>query len=241
MTGSARETILSRIRAALENPATATLRGRSGEEGAMASPKGAGVGIPREYRRTGSRSRSEVLSLFEERVSDYRATVFRCPASELSRAVARALQRRGVRRLVVPADLEGSWLDRVPDGTLEMLRDGEEGRSFTKGQIASCHGVLSGCAVGIAETGTIVLDAGPGQGRRVLSLLPDYHLCVVFGEQVVETVPEAVRDLAPVVAAHGRPLTLVSGPSATSDIELVRVEGVHGPRNLEVILVEEPR
>jgi L-lactate dehydrogenase complex protein LldG len=131
------------------------------------------------------------------------------------------------------------WLEGMPDGYLEVLGDGGAGEFLSKEQLASCHGVLTGCALGIAETGTIVLDSGPAQGRRVLTLLPDYHLCVVFEDQVVETVPEAVAVMGAGVVEHSRPLTLVSGPSATSDIELVRVEGVHGPRNLEVILVEE--
>ena len=125
---------------------------------------------------------------------------------------------------------------------MEVLRDGEgdEGRMLSKGQLASCHGVLSGCAHAVAETGTILLDSGPAQGRRALSLLPDYHLCVVFGPQLFETVAEALEKASVEIRDHGRPLTLVSGPSATSDIELIRVEGVHGPRTLEVILVEEP-
>jgi L-lactate dehydrogenase complex protein LldG len=99
--------------------------------------------------------------------------------------------------------------------------------------------VLTACALGIAETGTLVLDGGPGQGRRALSLLPDHHLCVVFSGQVVESVSEAIRAMESKLNAHRRPFTLVSGPSATSDIELIRVEGVHGPRNLDVVLVEE--
>lgn len=239
MSEVAREAILARIRAgtgartpggALPRPSVV------GAERPHAEAEKA-VAVPRLYRTAGSRPRPEVLGLFEERVSDYRATVVRTPPAGLATTVAHALEGRGVRRLVVPHDLPASWLESVPEGSVELMRDGEGGRSFSKGQLASCHGVLTGCALGIAETGTLVLDAGRAQGRRALTLLPDYHLCVVFGAQVVETVPDAVTALAPGVAAHRRPVTLVSGPSATSDIELIRVEGVHGPRNLEVILV----
>jgi L-lactate dehydrogenase complex protein LldG len=122
---------------------------------------------------------------------------------------------------------------------VELLRDTDP-VTLSKGQLASVHGVLTGCAAAIAETGTIVLDSGPAQGRRSLSLLPDYHLCVVEARQVVEVVPEGVAHMVGAVAERGAPVTLVSGPSATSDIELMRVEGVHGPRTLDVILVEEP-
>jgi hypothetical protein len=123
-------------------------------------------------------------------------------------------------------------------GPLEILRDGP-GHTIPHQRLAEVHGALTGCALAVAETGTIILDAGPGQGRRALTLLPDYHLCVVFARQVVEVVPEAVEVMGRAVRESRAPLTLISGPSATSDIELSRVEGVHGPRTLEVILVEE--
>ena len=121
---------------------------------------------------------------------------------------------------------------------MEILRDGHS-EILSKGRIASVQGVLTGCALAVAETGTIILDGGSAQGRRILTLLPDYHLCVVAASQVVELVPQAVSILARTVTETAAPLTLISGPSATSDIELIRVEGVHGPRTLEVILVEE--
>jgi L-lactate dehydrogenase complex protein LldG len=123
-------------------------------------------------------------------------------------------------------------------GPLEILRDGPE-NPIPHARLAEVQGVLTGCALAVAETGTIILDAGPGQGRRALTLLPDYHLCVVFARQVVEVVPEAVQAMGQAVRESRAPLTLISGPSATSDIELSRVEGVHGPRALEVILVDE--
>jgi L-lactate dehydrogenase complex protein LldF len=207
----------------------------------LAANGNAGGTIPREYRKKGSLPREEVLSRFVERVSDYRATVTRTDEKGLPAVVAAALEAQGARRMAVPADLPESWVQGLPDGFLELLRDGdaEEGRTYSKGQLASCHGVITGCAKAVAETGTIILDSGPTQGRRVLTLLPDYHLCVVFEGQVVETVPEGLEAVSAGVREERRPVTLISGPSATSDIELIRVEGVHGPRNLEVILVEE--
>ncbi|MCJ7629821.1 MAG: LUD domain-containing protein, partial [Longimicrobiales bacterium] len=114
-----------------------------------------------------------------------------------------------------------------------------EPETLSNAQLSSAHGVLTGCALAIAETGTLVLDGGPTQGRRVLTLLPDYHLCVVFQHQVVELVPEAMAVMKGAEMGTRPPITLISGPSATSDIELIRVEGVHGPRTLDVILVED--
>jgi L-lactate dehydrogenase complex protein LldG len=227
MSGSGKDAILARIR---------STEGAGERRAVRAGGTAAGLG---EYRRAGSAPRREVLERFAERVSDYRATVERVPFVDLPRMVATALRSRGVHRLVVPEKLPDGWLGDVPPGALEVWRDGGGEEALSKGQLASCQGVLTGCAVGIADTGTIVLDSGATQGRRAITLLPDFHLCVVFGSQVVETVPEALGILAPEVGTGRMPLTLVSGPSATSDIELTRVEGVHGPRNLWVILVEE--
>jgi L-lactate dehydrogenase complex protein LldG len=146
---------------------------------------------------------------------------------ELPAAVAAALDRRAAHRIVVPAGLPDAWL---AGATAQRLVDEP---TLSKADLDGADGVVTGCAVGIAETGTIVLDAGPGQGRRALTLLPDYHLCIVDATQIVGDVAEALERLDP-----RRPLTWISGPSATSDIELHRVEGVHGPRNLEVLIVE---
>lgn len=184
-------------------------------------------------------------------------------SGDLPNAVAEVLRGRSIRSLVVPHDLPVAWLRGVAGaavsdgavsggsvsdgstagasaagGSLEILRDGP-GHTIPHQRLAEVHGALTGCALAVAETGTIILDSGPEQGRRALTLLPDYHLCVVFARQVVEVVPEAVEVMGRAVRESRAPLTLISGPSATSDIELSRVEGVHGPRTLEVILVEE--
>ncbi|MEV0593813.1 LutC/YkgG family protein [Nonomuraea cavernae] len=166
------------------------------------------VEIPRAYRTTGEVA--DLVGLFAERVGDYRAIVHVIPAAGVPARIAGLV---GDRRMIVPDGLPPEWAAGVPAG----LHDAD--------------GVVTGCAVAIAETGTIVLDSGPGQGSRAQTLVPDYHLCVVRAGQIVAGVPEAVARLDP-----ARPLTWISGPSATSDIELNRVEGVHGPRTLEVII-----
>ena len=184
------------------------------------------VAVPREYRRMGTQSRAELVARFTDRLADYKARVRHVPAAELPSAIGESCAARGVRRLVVPPDLPAEWAP--PD--VELLRD----EGLTSEQLDGSDGVLTGCALGIAQTGTIVLDSGPAQGRRAITLLPDYHLCVVRAEQIVDLLPEAIERLQ---ATARRPLTFISGPSATSDIELNRVEGVHGPRSLEVLIV----
>ncbi|MFF4240237.1 LutC/YkgG family protein [Actinomadura geliboluensis] len=163
-----------------------------------------------------------VLDLFAERVADYRATVLRAPASEAAAVVAERLAARPG-SYGAPADLPAEWTSEV---AAPLVRD------FSVASLDGLAGAVTGCAAAIAETGTIVLDHGAGQGPRALSLVPDYHLIVVRAEQVAPDVPEALERLDP-----SRPLTFVSGPSATSDIELSRVEGVHGPRTLEVLVI----
>jgi L-lactate dehydrogenase complex protein LldG len=172
--------------------------------------------IPRDYQR--SRPFPSVLDLFAERVADYRAIVHR-----VEDPVAMVRTLLAGKRIAVPSDVPAEWL--VPEVT--WLHE-----PLSNADLDGCDGVLTGCAAGIAETGTIVLDGSAAQGRRVITLLPDYHLCVVRADQVFGTVPEALERLEPT-----RPLTFISGPSATSDIELDRVEGVHGPRTLEVLIV----
>ncbi|RJL22797.1 LutC/YkgG family protein [Bailinhaonella thermotolerans] len=201
---SSRDLILSRIRAAVAG-----------------APE---TEIPRAYARGGA-SGADLADLFAERVRDYRAAVRAVPADGVADAVAAALAARGARRLAVPAGLPEEWLA----GT-EAERVADE-PPLTPAALDGLDGVITGCAVAIAATGTIVLDAGPGQGRRALTLVPDYHLCVVTAGQIVDGVPAALERLDPLA-----PLTWISGPSATSDIELNRVEGVHGPRTLEVVI-----
>jgi L-lactate dehydrogenase complex protein LldG len=170
----------------------------------------------------------ERVARFAERVAGYSAHVERVTRADLLTAVQRMLEARAVERVVVPPDLPVEWR---PSGA-ELLVDGEQPNEV----LDAADGVLSGCALGIAETGTIVLDAGARQGRRAITLLPDYHLCVVEAEQVVGTVPEAVAALD-TAARERRPITFASGPSVTFDVELRRVEGVHAPRTLEVLIV----
>ncbi|MEO3811876.1 lactate utilization protein C [Sphaerisporangium sp. B11E5] len=198
----------------------------SSRERILAAIRSAVSGVPAvEISRGGGWARPEgdLPGLFAERVRDYRAIVHVVPEADVPATISKALETRRARRLVVPGGLPGAWL---PDA--EWVRDDPP---LGVADLDGVDGVISGCAVAIAETGTIVLDGGRGQGRRALTLLPDYHLCVVTEDQVVPSVSEAVATLDP-----RRPLTWISGPSATSDIELNRVEGVHGPRTLEVVI-----
>jgi L-lactate dehydrogenase complex protein LldG len=181
----------------------------------------------RDYRTHGDHApgSAAVLALLEDRLVDYRATVHRTGTAALRAAVAAALGAAGVDgRVLLPPTLPAEW---APDGTRD---DG----TLTAGELDGFAAVVTACRAACAETGTIVLDGEPDQGRRALSLVPDVHVCVVRADQVVHTVPELMSRLDP-----RRPTTFVSGPSATSDIELDRVEGVHGPRTLVVVLVED--
>lgn len=184
------------------------------------------------YRVEGDASRTEIVERFAEYVAEYDATVHRVGENELPGAIREALERRGVKRLVVPADVPQDW---IPEG-IEVLRDGANGGRLSNDDLDGSDGVLTGCAWGIAQTGTIVLDAGARQGRRAITLLPDYHLCVVREDQILGLVPEVIRELESSVKGEGRAVTFISGPSATADIELERVQGVHGPRTLEVFI-----
>jgi L-lactate dehydrogenase complex protein LldG len=181
--------------------------------------------VPRDYHRAGAAAVD--LDRFCERVADYRATVHRVSRDELGAALGAACERLGLRRVGATSDHRLDGVELVLDEPPLSIAD-----------LDGLDGVLTGCALGIAETGTLVLDGGAESGRRALTLVPDVHLCVIAEPQVVASVPDAVARLAE-AAAEGRPITLVSGPSATSDIELDRVEGVHGPRTLEVFVVAQ--
>jgi L-lactate dehydrogenase complex protein LldG len=208
---SAREEMLARVRAAVADGAVP-------------------AAVARDYRTTGqppALAGEALLELLVERLVDYRALVRRSTTAMVAATVVAALTERGARRVAVPEGILPAGLDRLEPG-IELVGDRPP---LTPDQLDGLDGVLTGCAVAIAETGTIVLDGGSGQGRRVLSLVPDYHLVVVTAAQVVAGVPEGLARLDP-----ASPQTWISGPSATSDIELDRVEGVHGPRTLEVIV-----
>ncbi|MFF4585162.1 lactate utilization protein C [Streptomyces sp. NPDC001388] len=184
--------------------------------------------VPRAYlREHGGLGVEETVELLAENLADYRALVHRCSEDELPSLIGRLLAERGAKSVVVPPGLDAGWLSATGADRVEDLA------GSTPDELDRVDSVVTACAVAIAETGTIVLDGGPDQGRRRITLVPDHHVCVVrVPGQVVASVPQALERLDP-----ARPLTWISGPSATSDIELDRVEGVHGPRTLEVILV----
>jgi L-lactate dehydrogenase complex protein LldG len=178
---------------------------------AALGPSPSEPGVPRDYRLAGALAAD--VDLFAERVAEYRATVHRVSAAGLPAKLAELARGR----------------TGVPPG---FGFDGVEDHQLTVPELDALDTVITGCALAIADTGTIVLDGGAASGRRALTLVPDHHVCVVRADQVVASVPDAIAKLDP----HA-PLTFVSGPSATSDIELDRVEGVHGPRELDVVLV----
>jgi len=187
------------------------------------------VPVPRDYlQEHGDRTPQETADLLAEHLADYRAHVHRATPADIAGTVARLLADHGSRTAVVPPGLPQEWLSQVAG--VEVTTAGAD---ITARELDAIDSVVTGCAVAIAETGTIVLDGSPDQGVRRITLVPDHHVCVVRApEQVVAAVPQALPRLDP-----ARPLTWISGPSATSDIELDRVEGVHGPRTLDVVLV----
>jgi len=210
---TSRDVILGRVRRALGTPA---------------APDAYDEAVDRRYlREHGSRTTEQTVELLAENLADYRAIVHRCTDAELADVLMRLLAERGAQTVLAPPGLPPYWLKAV-DATRIQDR-----AATTPAELDRVDSVVTACAVAIAETGTIVLDGGPDQGRRRITLVPDHHICVVrVPSQVVSSVPQALERLDPT-----RPLTWISGPSATSDIELDRVEGVHGPRTLEVVLV----
>ncbi len=212
-TSASRQAILSRI------------RGPHAEADPQLTSRKYGE-IGRAYLRSGSLSVEERLNMFEERLVEYEAHVHRVSESALPEAIAAAIGKRGAKRIAVPSGIPADWWRSSISVT--------EADALSNIELDQFDGLISGCTVAIALTGTIVLQNAPAQGPRKLSLIPDYHLCVVFAEQIVETVPEAFDRLAETATL---PTTFISGPSATADIEMTRIKGVHGPRFLEVLIV----
>ena len=184
--------------------------------------------IAREYTQEPTLSADARVHLFIERLEHYQVAVHRCSPAAVATTIAATLGARKKSRVLIPPDIDSAWLaagfESVPDAGLSYQ------------QLDASEGVLTGCSLAIANTGTLVLRHAAGEGRRALTLIPDYHLCVVFEGQVVQSVPEAMRQLA-----QWRPalVTTISGPSATADIEMTRIRGVHGPRTLDVIVVKD--
>ena len=193
--------------------------------------------IPRSYKRQGHAGRADVLALLSDRLRDYDAGVYYCAPADIASTVAAAMAARGKTSLLRPAQLPQEWLPPAHRFPLADAADGAHADDDAAwfGEIDRSEGVITGCVTAIAFTGTIILRHGAGEGTRALTLIPDYHLCVVFADQVVETVPEGFERLR---GMETSPLTTISGPSATADIEMTRVKGVHGPRFLDVILVD---
>ena len=183
--------------------------------------------IPRGYRRRSELTREQIVDMLEDRLIDYKADVHR---EDLSSLPGRLAELLGESSVLVPEGLEESWLPQ----SLNRVRDeGPDGAPLTARGLAQIDALVSSSTVSCAETGTIFLTSAPDEGRRALSLVPDHHVCIVGLDTVVELIPEAFERIGP-----DRPITMISGPSATSDIELERVEGVHGPRQLDVILLD---
>ena len=236
---TAREEILDRIRAAMGPHGPGRLSTPAQVDAAYAA-------LPRDYRRAHhDPAGTDIVALFAERAADYRAVVERVPEADLPAAIARVLA--DLPTFMVPDGVPPQWLVGLSaDGPVEpgpAVAAGQRGAGrivsdqppLSARELDAVAGVITGCAVAIAETGTIILDHGPGQGRRALTLVPDFHLVVVRADQVAADLPDAIARLDP-----ARPHTLISGPSATSDIELIRVEGVHGPRNLHILVAGLP-
>jgi L-lactate dehydrogenase complex protein LldG len=221
--GGSKERILARIRAAI-GAADRVGRDVAAEYAAL----------PRGYLRAHhDQAAHDIVTLFAGRAADYRAVVEQVSEPALPGAIARVLADRADQAgggFVVPAGFPLDWLAHLAGAAPAVVLASDD-PPLSATDLDSCVGVITGCAVAIAETGTIVLDHGPGQGRRALTLVPDFHLVIVRHDQIAADLPDALARLDP-----ARPQTLIAGPSATSDIELVRIEGVHGPRTLHVLI-----
>lgn len=217
MSGS-KEAILKRVREGLKDRLAETPAGSEN--------------IEKTFIQKGSLSGSSLTEMFAERTGEYRADVEIVRSGELAGAIGRVCSKHQVQKLVLPPGLPEEWLPE----NVEIMRD--NGSTLTHEELDSADAVLTGCSLAIAQTGTIVLDGGEAQGRRALTLLPDFHICVVKPEQIVEVIPEAFTRLRERFGDSLPPITFISGPSATSDIELSRVEGVHGPRRLQVLILK---
>lgn len=209
---SAREDIMNRIKSALRD--------------APVTPE-----VPRIYRRSSDMTAAQRLEQLVDRLVDYKANVFLTPTSDVAARLAELLA--GSASIVVPHGLEQEWLAALKNdaGTLAVHVDSPESR-LTVAELDAVDAVVTAAATAVSETGTIMLDGSDDQGRRIISLVPDRHICILRAGDIVEVLPEAIARLEAT-----RPQTWISGPSATSDIELERVEGVHGPRTLDVIIL----
>ena len=218
---TAREEILARI---------------SRTRAAAAEPDAAYARIERSYRQSAELSHAGILDLLEERLVEYDARVYRVAEPEIAATVTRLLAERKVRRVIVPRGLPAAWIESLTASATTSGAEFAEDSDFDAAALDSFDGVMTASKLAIAETGTIVLESAPSQGRRAITLVPDYHLCVVRERDVVETVVEGMRLLD---ASRGAALTFFSGPSATADIEMTRIKGVHGPRFVDVLLVRD--
>jgi L-lactate dehydrogenase complex protein LldG len=244
VSAGSRDRILARIRAAnrpsgpgdgARAGAGPADRAEGGRSDADRAADAAYAALPRTYLRAHHAAAAhDIAALFAERAADYRAVVERVPGPGLAAAVARVLAGRAAAvpgPVLVPDGLPAGWLSGLSAGLPAGITLARDEPPLPAAELDQAAGVVTGCAVAVAETGTIILDHGPGQGRRALTLVPDFHLVIVQDSQVAPDLADAFARLDP-----ARPHTLISGPSATSDIELIRIEGVHGPRNLHVLL-----
>ncbi|GAA3859475.1 LutC/YkgG family protein [Tessaracoccus defluvii] len=215
---NAREEVLRRVRAATADVAE----------------KDPALDVPIDWTYGRPLETADVLADFVEKVEDYKATVVRCSPAEVAASVVAALTALGAGSVVLPDGTPDDWAAAATAAGLAVHRDDP---TLSHAELNVIDAVATTTAVGMADSGTIALDHGAGQGRRALTLLPDRHVCVIRADQVVSDVPEGIARLAPALRAR-QPITWLSGGSATSDIELSRVEGVHGPRTLWVILVD---